>query len=948
MSRKITYWLLTVAAVAGLLALLNPPAVVFSQSPAAAPLADDGVVSIRVRFGVTDTDPRAWDGTLAVKSGQVLNLRDWRPRPNHQIEGVTGWKLATVKGPNFRFRPWEQEPTVGPQPYLFIPGLIVDVKGNGGTSLQFSTKNGSFTVKPFGIAPGAPQRFLGGAVIVDRVPTVQKLSGPGFQNDFATLLVGPGGELWTAWVAYSGWKNQVRARYYNGSAWEPEQTVSGEHGDIFLVKVGRDAAGGVWFIWSCQVDGNFDLYGRRYAGGSWSAIQRLTTAPQPDIYHAVASDSSGNLWLVWQGFRNGKSDIFARRYDGSSWSPEEKVSVSPANDWEPSIAADRKGRVYVAWDTYDKGNYDVVLRKYENGRWSELATVAATPKFEAHVNLACDSQNRLWAAWNESGTQWGKDTGFLVKRQGTRLYQSRWMAVAVFEAGLWQEPLTDIERALPAGLRGYNDLPILQPDGKGRMWLLFRHRRPRILDTPSDAPMHKAAWEIYATSYDGARWTAPIAVPCSRGRTDMRIGVGADAAGNIYAAWPTDNRDFETFLFQHADVYAARIPGFPRPPSPAKFRRRIPAKIQSYPLHPNEAQDLARIRGYAINSGGRTYHIYRGDTHRHTEFSHDGHNDGSLVDTYRYAIDAVSLDYLMVSDHNNRGGPDVEYVNWLLQQMADVLMLPGRFEPLYGYERSVRYPNGHRNVIFFERGHPTLPIPPEEARGKTGAEALYAYLKKYDGIAISHTPATGMGTDWRDNDPAVEPLVEIYQGDRVSAEYEGAPKAAWSGKLTGAPGGLRPLGYVWNAWAKGYKLGVQASSDHLSTHISYACTISEEYSRRGLVEAMKKRHSYGATDNIILDYRLQTSDGKEYLQGDILKAGRGFKLLVKVIGTAPIRQIDIIKNNKFLHTRQPMQQDVSFTFEDSNAGEGNAYYYVRVQQVDNQMAWSSPIWVNAE
>ena len=86
--------------------------------------------------------------------------------------------------------------------------------------------------------------------------------------------------------------------------------------------------------------------------------------------------------------------------------------------------------------------------------------------------------------------------------------------------------------------------------------------------------------------------------------------------------------------------------------------------------------------------------------------------------------------------------------------------------------------------------------------------------------------------------------------------------------------------------------------------------------RDGLVDAMRKRHSYGATDNIILDYRLQTG-GNEYLQGDIVKLRGGFKLWVKVVGTAPIRQIDIIRNNKFVHTRQPMEQEVTFTFVDS-------------------------------
>jgi hypothetical protein len=322
----------------------------------------------------------------------------------------------------------------------------------------------------------------------------------------------------------------------------------------------------------------------------------------------------------------------------------------------------------------------------------------------------------------------------------------------------------------------------------------------------------------------------------------------------------------------------------------------------------------------------------------------DGNNDGALPQTYRYAIDAAQLDYLGVSDHNGLGGPDIDYINWLEQQMADIWMLPRIFTPLYAYERSVVYPNGHRNVLFAQRGNPTLPIPVEEDKARVGAKALYAYLKQYKGIAISHTSATGMGTDWRDNDPQVEPLVEIYQGDRVSAEYEGAPKAANRDNPASAPGGFRPAGYVWNAWAKGYKLGVQSASDHLSTHISYACTIATDFTREGLLDAMRQRHSYGATDNIILDYRLQ-SGGKEYLQGDIVKAPAEFQLSVKVIGTADIRQIDVIKNNKFIHNRQPLTREASFTFVDNQPSAGESYYYVRVIQADDQMAWSSPIWI---
>ena len=460
--------------------------------------------------------------------------------------------------------------------------------------------------------------------------------------------------------------------------------------------------------------------------------------------------------------------------------------------------------------------------------------------------------------------------------------------------------------------------------------------------------------------YSGGAWGEPVYFPKSTERLDVRSGFATDEDGGIVVAWPTDRRDWSDMLAEQADIYVGEVPAVAVKGTHA-LRPREQPEIMVYPIHANEAEDLERIRDYEIKSGGNTYKIYRGDTHRHTEFSMDGYNDGSLLQAYRYALDAASLDFYANSEHNYLGGPDVEYHDFLLQQFADNFHLPGRFVPLFAYERSVRYPNGHRNVIFAKRGVRPFRISVEEfGRGfplstdevtkrfanpePVGTKDLYAYLRENDGIAISHTSASNMGTDWRDNDPEVEPLVEIYQGDRVSAEYEGAPRAAIRSNPRSAPGGFRPAGYVWNAWAKGYKLGVQAASDHVSTHISYACTISEDPSREGLLAAMRMRHSYGATDNIVLDYRLQAGD-KEYLQGDIVTVSGPFQLAIRVIGTEPIRQIDIIKNQGFALTRQNLGREVSLEFTDTDPSAGENYYYVRVQQVDGQLVWSSPIWV---
>src|SRR2546430_17277087 len=87
--------------------------------------------------------------------------------------------------------------------------------------------------------------------------------------------------------------NEIFARRFNGSAWEPAQKILTAPGDVFLAKMGRDKKGRPWVVWSGQVDGNWDLYGRRLEGSSWSAVERLTSDPQPDIYHQLSTDSNG-------------------------------------------------------------------------------------------------------------------------------------------------------------------------------------------------------------------------------------------------------------------------------------------------------------------------------------------------------------------------------------------------------------------------------------------------------------------------------------------------------------------------------------------------------------------------------------------------------------------------------------------------------------------------------
>jgi hypothetical protein len=456
-------------------------------------------------------------------------------------------------------------------------------------------------------------------------------------------------------------------------------------------------------------------------------------------------------------------------------------------------------------------------------------------------------------------------------------------------------------------------------------------------------------WDIVVSHFDPStgRWSESAIVADSLGRLDSLSGIGVSRQG-LWLAWSHDHRAYMTNRPDASSIFAGHVDitklaaadvstsKFSPPPTPSAT---TPA-----PSHPNESADVKRIRSHAIQAAGKTYHIYRGDMHRHTETSSDGGGDGSMHDAYRYALDAAAMDFLLVTDHHDGGR---EYDWWRREKFNDLFRIENSFNGLFGYERSVGYPNGHRNVFFTQRGNrPLANLPQEAGREPVGTgKFLYPHLRERGGICFGHTSATGMGTDWRDNDPELEPLVEIFQGDRTNYEKLGAPWSADANDTGTQEGGFQPLGYVNLALAKGYKLGFQASSDHLSTHLSYSCILAEQNSRESLMDAMKKRHAYAATDNILLDVRAQGEDG-EHIMGDVFSCTGSPKLHVKVVGTGKLSDVVLIKDDRVVYSTQPTRDDTAFEFTDMQSKAGQeSYYYVRVVQADRQIAWGSPMWI---
>lgn len=750
-----------------------------------------------------------------------------------------------------------------------------------------------------------------------------------------------------------------------------------------MPQVAMDAKGRPWFVWSQQTDypkghperPNWDLYATYWEDGAWGKVTRLTDHPLPDINHHFMADSQGKLWLVWQGFRDGQADIFLRSCEDGRWSEPLQVTSNPGNDWAPVVAVNSAGHASVVWDAYRNGNYDVFLRTLRGTAWSSEMAVANTAMSEITPTAVYDREDRLWIGYLDIGVNWAKDVGgrsLGVKQSGTQIGQRRELRMAILRPdGQWMQPAKPPNTAMVPGEENWMVNPRLYTDHDGRIWLLFHHRVSKYTTWTWAVDSERAPTAMgirtynnaYITHYDGDQWLPATELPRSRDRMSSTVAGAAAPNGQFWAFWHSDHRDdTQIYVPLQNQVWSCVLTPISKPrPYVLAARETAAATPGVLDAAPGaldaslEAGDIKALRDARISWNGRTFRLFKGDLHRHTELSTDsgGRADGSVIDFFRYMIDAAGMDYGAITDHS--AGGDSEYWWWLIQKVTEMYHLPGRYSAPFGYERTPHWPKGHKNIIHAARNVPivklfTRPDMPEHwstyaivagdlAKNDTGL--LFDNVRRTGGIAIPHTLATSQGNDWTETDDKVQPVAEIFQGARDSYEHEGAPAAHKSGGGYAGGNNFNPGGFLWKAWEKGVRIGVIASSDHTSTHLSFAMVYSADATRAGIIEAIRARRTYGATDNILLEYSM----GGHFM-GEEFSAVQVPELKLRVRGSGPIAKVSIIRNGKYMAQFTPNSRDYAVSYRDVSNPRGSQYYYLRVEQADGNLAWSSPIWVN--
>jgi hypothetical protein len=790
--------------------------------------------------------------------------------------------------------------------------------------------------------PNLPPAQTAGEIAAERI------SNPAKQGDWPAIAAASDGSLWAIWIEWNDKDADrvlVKRRDPQG-AWGAEIEIADGNWDHYSPQIVARGTGAM-AIWSGQADGNFDLFAANISNsGQVSAPERLTTAPFSDFNARAVADAKGDVTVVWQSFRNGNSDIYARRCANGTWGPEVRISESPANEWEPAVALARNGTAWISWDGYQTGNYDVYLRSFDGRKPGDLITITTEPEAQFHTTVAVDSSDRVWVAWDEAGPNWGKDFSEVSAAPGSHgLHYSRTLGLRVYSNGRVQDVSADLKKVLTGRMQRYAELPHLSFDRSGSLWMVFRHWT---------FPKPNEIYHFYATRLSGAEWSTPWLLAQSSGHNTQHASLALMPDGRIAAAYSSDGRSETVFPSDpmhalHYNAYLAMLPSGGARPGVTFTDVKPPPAASPSPRRPRAEMSL----------NGTTYRLLMGDAHRHTDIRGHSGVDGSVLDTYRYAIDAAQLDWLGTSDHNEVVGgrwPDGlrDYQWWTTQKTVDLMSHPPVFIGVYSYEHSLQPPSGHRNVLFLKRGGPLRIADRVRKQEDNLPPNLWKWMAEHAltqpgqrVVIVPHTfgerrqPLAEFSWD----NPPFDCLLEIYQGARSSYEAWRLPLGERRGRTQLDQGGH----FAQDALARGNRYGFVSFSDHGSTHNSWAAVWVATEDRAGLFDAMTARRTYAASDEMIVKV---TAD--QHMAGEEFTAPRTKPPVIQAQITAPntIVRIDVVKNGRYIYTARPNTNTASFTFQDRDPEPGKAYYYVRVFQTDTEnpagdpeVAWTSPWFV---
>jgi len=263
---------------------------------------------------------------------------------------------------------------------------------------------------------------------------------------------------------------------------------------------------------------------------------------------------------------------------------------------------------------------------------------------------------------------------------------------------------------------------------------------------------------------------------------------------------------------------------------------------------------------------------------------------------------------------------------------------------LPGYEwTSLSY--GHRNVFFPDtlEADAQAPFGALGPNGERTPDDLWEHLDERRALTIPHhlSHALSKPTDWSFHNDHFQRLVEIFQV-RGNYEYDGAPYQKRETQVKFTPGHS-----VRAALAQGHRLGIIASPDH-GGGMGLAGVWSEELTRESIFEALHARRTFGTT-GAKMDLFLEVWNFTMGEEGATGASGADFSVDVRatVHGTVPGLKLVLVRDGEEVQRWATGEAELEIEWTDSDPWAGTRYWYLRAEQSDGHIGWTSPVWLES-
>ncbi len=626
----------------------------------------------------------------------------------------------------------------------------------------------------------------------------------------------------------------------------------------------------------------------------------ITVCSGDALFYPFVGDNGKEFYILFNKMGPSSSDVYLYKINSSS-----PVKINDSSKcYRPTGVATLNGNLFVSYDVFNGSSYDIMMKACIDGVWTGEVKINTSGNRCAQPVLAI-SGDTVVVGWYENG-----------------MYSYFSYQVADIELVDGNITISNYQ-VLVQNRNWYNNVAITH-NAQGYVVFSYTIGKYNVLTR--------------VRNLNGV-WSNAALLSYNDGQCGVRPKVSLDNTNTLHYVWQFAKKNghqmrnavivynsvhLDELAKKDDNIIETKIDSFVQPIDVVKMSLELDEKVKNEWLKKNNLDDNLLLFG---------------DIHGQSNMS-DGM--GEIDQYYHAAKYEVKMDFCALTDHDCY--PDeATKSEWEFNRThRNLFNEEPDFAAILAFEwtsNEYKHDFGHKNVYY--PSHTGSLFTSIEEKGMN-PDRLYASIKEEGGLCISHHPAANWSivsaaTDWDYHDEEVERLVEMFSRH---ANYE---KTSAVSKYTKNIAKF-DRHCAQDALDRGYHLGFTAGSDsHQMEHGvegGIVAVYAKEHTSEDVWSALYNRATYATTGTrMLLHFAIDN-----HPMGSIIEGKDEIVLTISVLSPSELKKAEIIKNGEVIMSYPLEGKELDTTLTLRNEGNED-YYYLRVEQEDEQCAWSSPIWV---